>query len=66
MVSGSYAINRFGKEINMGKLFNWVKAVIANNHPYATMAGVDIKKSADRLFGEDTPIKTNKKDEKEN
>ena len=59
-------INRFGKETKMGKLFNWVKAVIANNHPYATMAGVDIKKSADRLFGEDTSTNTDKKDVKEN
>ena len=45
----------------MGKMFSWVKAVIANNHPYATMAGVDIKKSADRLFESDTSIKTDKK-----
>ena len=50
----------------MGKIFSWVKAVIANNQPYATMAGVDIKKSADRLFGEDTSIKTDKKSKKEN
>ena len=50
----------------MGKIFSWVKAVIANNRPYATMAGVDIKKSADRLFGKDTSIETDKKGEKEN
>ena len=50
----------------MGKIFNWIKAVIANNRPYATMAGVDIKKSADRLFGEDISIKTDEKGEKEN
>ena len=59
-------LNRFGKEINMGKIFSWMEAVIANNRPYATMAGVDIKKSADRLFGEDASVKTEKKDEKEN
>ena len=59
-------VNRFGKEITMGKIFNWVKAVIANNQPYATMAGVDIKKSADRLFGEDAPMKTDKRGKKEN
>ena len=40
----------------MGKIFSWVKAVIANNHPYAAMAGVDIKKSADRLFEADSFI----------
>lgn len=34
----------------MGKVVRWVEAVIANNHPYAPMAGVDIKKSADQLF----------------
>ena len=50
----------------MGKVLSWVEAVIANNRQYATMAGVDIKKSADRLFGEDTSIKTDKKSEKEN
>lgn len=49
----------------MGKMFSWVKAVIANNHPYATMAGVDIKKSADRLFESDTSVKTDKKGERE-
>ena len=50
----------------MGKMFSWVKAVIANNHPYATMAGVDIRKSADRLFEADTSVKTDKKGVKEN
>lgn len=34
----------------MGKIVNWIQAVIAGNHTYAPMAGVDIKKSADRLF----------------
>ncbi|MCD7819582.1 MAG: hypothetical protein LUH07_11115 [Lachnospiraceae bacterium] len=34
----------------MGKIKKWAEAVIANNHQYAPMAGVDIKKSADRLF----------------
>ena len=50
----------------MGKILNWVNAVIANNRPYATMAGVDIKKSADRLFEEDTSIKADGKGKKEN
>ena len=34
----------------MGKLIKWIEAVIANRNPYATMAGVDIKKSAEQLF----------------
>ena len=35
---------------HMGKLIKWIEAVIANRNPYATMAGVDIKKSAEQLF----------------
>ncbi|MCD8012567.1 MAG: hypothetical protein LUG99_05245 [Lachnospiraceae bacterium] len=46
----------------MGKITRWVEAVVANNHPYAPMAGTDIKKSADRLFEKED----NKKDNKEN
>ena len=45
----------------MGKKANWIKAVIANQQPYANMAQVDIKKSAERLFEKD-----GKKKEKEN
>ena len=30
----------------MGKIVRWIQAVIAGNHMYAPMAGVDIKKSA--------------------
>lgn len=47
----------------MGKITRWVEAVVANNHPYATMAGVDIKKSADQLF-EAKNENTEKKEEK--
>lgn len=39
----------------MGKVVKWVEAVVANNHCYAPMAGVDIKKSADRLFEKEEP-----------
>lgn len=34
----------------MGKIVRWIQAAIAGNHTYAPMAGVDIKKSADKLF----------------
>lgn len=34
----------------MGKIIRWIETVIAGNHPYASMAGVDIKKGADKLF----------------
>lgn len=37
----------------MGKIINWIKSVIAVNHIYANMAGVDVKKSSERLFEED-------------
>ncbi|MCC8102218.1 MAG: hypothetical protein LIP11_08155 [Clostridiales bacterium] len=47
----------------MGKITRWVEAVAANNHPYATMAGVDIKKSTDQLF-EAKNENTEKKEEK--
>lgn len=39
----------------MKKIIQWIEAVIAGNHIYAPMAGVDIKKSADRLFEKDNP-----------
>ncbi|MCD8337980.1 MAG: hypothetical protein LUD18_12080 [Lachnospiraceae bacterium] len=39
----------------MGKIVKWVEAVVANNHRYAPMAGVDIKKSADKLFEKEEP-----------
>ena len=34
----------------MGKIINWIKSVIAVNHIYANMAGVNIKKSSEQLF----------------
>jgi len=43
------------KSKSMGKFIKWIEAVIANNHRYAPMAGVDIKKSADRLFEKEVP-----------
>ena len=44
----------------MGKIIRWIQAVIAGNQMYAPMAGVDIKKSADKLFEK----KSEKEDEK--
>lgn len=38
----------------MGKIVKWIEAVIANNHIYAPMAGVDIIKSTDNLFEKET------------
>lgn len=49
-----------GGATHMGKIVRWIQAVIAGNHMYAPMAGVDIKKSADRLFEK----KCDKEDEK--
>lgn len=49
----------------MGKVFRWIEAVIANSNPYATMAGVDIKKSADQLFEEENYLKRLRKNEKD-
>lgn len=43
----------------MKKIINWIMAVIANSHKYATMAGIDIKKSSDRLFEKDASEKNN-------
>ena len=39
----------------MGKVSKWIKAVIANQTPYAPLAGVDIQKSAEKLFQEERP-----------
>ena len=36
----------------MNRILQWIKAVIANSRPYATMAQVDIKKEAQSLFNE--------------
>ena len=47
----------------MGKIVRWIQAVIAGNHTYAPMAGVDIKKSADKLFEKEND-KEDKKSEK--
>lgn len=49
----------------MGKIVRWVEAVISNNHPYATMAGTDIKKSADQLFEKEDTKETKTEEQKE-